>query len=498
MRQLLSPAADSTGDDLKPDRWNMLVGGSPRGAAAGRTYPVHNPADRSVIAIVPDGEAEDAVDAVDAASEAFVSWRETTPLDRATALRTWHDLIRAHKERIARLLTEEQGKPLREARAEVDFAAGYALWYAEESRRVYGEIVPSTPERRALVMQQPAGVVGAITPWNFPAVMITRKAAPAIAAGCTVILKPAEETPLCALALAELGMEAGLPSGVLNIVTTNQPEKVGTVLLEDERVKVLTFTGSTEVGRRLYGAASRHIKRLSLELGGHAPFIVFDDADIESAVEGAIASKFRNSGQTCICGNRFFVHADVMDEFLKRLLKRVGEMKIGAGTDQNVEIGPLINDQGLRKVEEHVADARALGGRVLCGGEALGHSHETGAGAFFPPTVISEVTAEMKVFREETFGPVLPICTYRDESEVISHANDSFYGLAAYAYTRNLARAYRIAEKLDYGIVGINDPVPTIVEAPFGGVKESGLGREGGRQGIHEYLEPKYVSLGMS
>jgi succinate-semialdehyde dehydrogenase/glutarate-semialdehyde dehydrogenase len=367
-----------------------------------------------------------------AAAAAFADWRNSPVLERSTVLREWHDLIVDRREELARLLTAEEGKPLAEARAEIDFAAGYARWYGEEARRIGGEIIASTAARRALVLRQPAGVVGAITPCR--------------------------------------------------------------VLLDDERVTVITFTGSTAVGRALFRGAAHHVKRLLLELGGHAPFVVFDDADLDLAVVGAVASKFRNAGQTCISGNRFIVHAAVMDAFLERLLARLATLTVGPGTRDDVDIGPLIDDAGLAKVQEHVDDARARGGTVLCGGEPL-------EGRFYPPTVITGATPEMKLFNEETFGPVLPILAFEDEDEdeddAVAVANASSYGLAAYAYTTDLARAHRMAERLDYGIVGINDPVPTIVEAPFGGIKHSGLGREGGRDGISEYLETKYVSLGI-
>jgi succinate-semialdehyde dehydrogenase/glutarate-semialdehyde dehydrogenase len=398
------------------------------------------------------------------------------------------------RERLALLLTSEQGKPLAEARGEIAYAASFLEWAAGEAVRVRGETLPaSTADRRILVLRRPVGVTAAITPWNFPAAMVTRKIAPALAAGCTSVLKPAEQTPLSALAVAELALEAGLPQGVLNVVPARDPVPVVEALFADPRVRKVSFTGSTEVGRILMGLAARNVTRLSLELGGHAPFLVFADADLGAAVEGAMAAKFRNMGQTCICANRILVEAPVAGEFAARLAEAAAALRVGPGTEEGVRQGPLVDDAAVAKVEAHVADAVARGARVLCGGRRV-RPREGLADRFYAPTVLEGATPEMLVSREETFGPVAPVAPFRDEAEAVALANASRYGLAAYFFTRDASRLLRLAEALEYGVIGANDASPSTAQAPFGGTKESGFGREGGREGVEEYLESKYVS----
>ena len=449
---------------------------------------VDNPADGSIVGQVPDlGEAEARL-AIDAAHRALTGWRTLTGQARGDILRRWQELILLHQEDLARLMTAEQGKPLAEALGEVAYAAAFLEWFAEEARRVNGELLaPHRPDKRLIFMKQTVGVVAAVTPWNFPLAMITRKAGPALAAGCTMVLKPSELTPLSALALAWLAEQAGVPAGVFNVVT-GQPQPIGTVMTDDPRVRKLTFTGSTAVGKLLAARCMATVKRVSLELGGNAPFIVFDDADLDAAVEGAIASKFRNSGQTCVCANRLLVQAGVYEEFGKRLAERVSRLVAGPGLEGPTDQGPLINRQAIEKAERHVADAIDRGGRLLAGGAPLGEH-----GLFFAPTVITDVPSDALLCREETFAPVAGLVRFHNEDEAVVLANDTPAGLAAYVYTRDYSRTWRIAEALEYGMVGLNTGLISTEVAPFGGVKESGLGREGSSHGIDEYLEMKLV-----
>ncbi|MGG3987269.1 NAD-dependent succinate-semialdehyde dehydrogenase [Bacillus smithii] len=455
------------------------------------TFDVINPANGEVIAAVPNGGKEEAKKAVDAAYNAFLSWSKKTAGERSALLYKWHRLIDEHKEEIGEIMTREQGKPLKEAIGEVDYANSFISWYAEEGKRIYGETIPASHEnKRILVLKQPVGVVAAITPWNFPAAMITRKVAPALAAGCTVVVKPAEQTPLTAFKLAELAEKAGIPKGVLNIITGN-PQEIGETWLADERVRKITFTGSTEVGKILMRGAADTVKKVSLELGGQAPFIVLDDANIEKAVAGAIASKFRNAGQTCVCANRIYVHEKIVESFTQKMAEAVQQLKMGNGLDQGVEIGPLIDENAVKKVERHIEDAVEKGGKVVIGGKKA----DQYKGFFFEPTVITNVTDEMLCMNEETFGPLAPITTFQNIEEVIQRANDTPYGLAAYVFTENISKAIQITEQLEYGIIGLNDGLPSVAQAPFGGFKQSGLGREGGHHGMEEFLETKFVSI---
>ncbi len=467
-----------------------LIGGA---WVEGRGLPVLNPATDALLAEVPLHGAAETRAAVDAAAAALPEWRARPAIERARPLRRLYELMMRDQEPLARLLSSEQGKPLAEARGEISYAASFIEWAAEEGRRIYGETVPaSTADRRILVLRQPLGVAAAITPWNFPAAMITRKLGPALATGCTLVVKPAEQTPLTALALAALSVEAGFPPGVLNVVT-GDPPAIGDALLGDARVRKLSFTGSTEVGRLLMARGSQHLTRLSLELGGHAPFVVFDDADLDAAVAGAMASKFRNMGQTCICPNRFFVQDGVYDAFVERLCAAAARLRVGPATDEAAQVGPLIDDAAVEKVREHIDDARALGARVRTGGDFL----DLGAGytrRFCAPTVLDEVGPDMLLSREETFGPVAPVRRFHTEDEAIRLANDSPYGLAAYFYTRDAGRLIRVAEALEYGIIGANDGAVSTAQAPFGGVKASGFGREGGHYVMDEYLSVKYIS----
>ncbi len=441
---------------------------------------------------VPDLGAQDARNAIAAAERALKPWSKLLAKERGKILRRWYELIVEHADELALLLSKEQGKAVAEAKTEIVYGAGFVEFFSEEAKRVYGEIIPAhKSDARILVVKQPIGVVAAITPWNFPNAMITRKVTPALAAGCTVVVKPAEDTPLSALALAALAERAGVPKGVFNIVTCKDPVAVGEVLSTDPRVRMVTFTGSTEVGKILARQAAGTVKRVGLELGGNAPFIVFDDADIARAVQGAMASKFRNSGQTCVCANRFFVQAGVYDAFAKALAEEVGKLKVGPGTETGVTQGPLINSQAIAKVEEHVADAAKHGAKAMVGGKR----HARG-GNFFEPTILTGVTTAMLVAREETFGPVAALFKFTTEDEVIAMANGTQYGLASYIYTRDLSRAWRMAEALESGMVGINEGLTSTEVAPFGGVKESGLGREGSHHGIEEFLEMKYILMG--
>lgn len=452
---------------------------------------VINPATNQVIATVPKGGRAEAKKAVDAAYAAFKEWSVKTAGERSQLLMKWFQLIGENIEDIARIMTCEQGKPLKEAIAEINNANSYISWYAEEGKRIYGETIPSShPNKRILVLKQPVGVVAAITPWNFPASMITRKVAPALAAGCTAVIKPAGQTPLTAIKLVELGHLAGIPKGVLNVVT-GDARAIGDTWLQDDRVRKLTFTGSTEIGKQLMKGAADTVKKISLELGGHAPFIVMDDADIDKAVEGVISSKFRNAGQTCICTNRIYVHESIEAEFNEKFSQAAKQLKIGNGLDDGTDVGPMIDLHAIDKVKEQIDDAVKKGGKVLMGGNRASLED----GYYFEPTIISNVTDDMICMYEETFGPLAPVATFKTEEEVIKRANNSTYGLAAYVYTQNLGRAIRISEQLEYGIVGLNDALPTVAQAPFGGTKESGLGREGGHHGIEEYLEVKYISV---
>jgi succinate-semialdehyde dehydrogenase/glutarate-semialdehyde dehydrogenase len=472
-------------------REQAYVNGEWVDAKSGETFAVYNPATGEALARVPLMSEADAKAAVSAADQAFRQWRVTTAKERAALLRRWFQLLQENQDDLALLMTLEQGKPLAEARGEVQYAASFIEWFAEEGKRAYGELIPThKPDARILVTREPVGVVAAITPWNFPAAMITRKAAPALAAGCSFICKPAEDTPLTALALAELAHRAGIPAGVFNIVT-GDPKALGAILTGDERVRKLSFTGSTAVGKLLMAQCADTVKRISLELGGNAPFIVFDDADLERALEGAMASKYRNSGQTCVCTNRFLVQDGIHDRFVEALAERVQALKVGPGIDPEVQQGPLINTAAVAKVQSHIEDAVAKGARVVCGGKphALGRT-------WFEPTVLRDVTPRMRVATEETFGPLAPVFRFSDEAEAIAMANDTEYGLAAYLFSRDLGRVWRVAEALEYGMVGINEGLISTELAPFGGVKASGMGREGARQGLEEYLECKYMLMG--
>ena len=458
--------------------------------SGGASIEIRNPATGDLVGYVPSFGAAETRAAIDAAQAAFHPWRARTAAERAKILRRWFELMMENQEDLARLMTLEQGKPLAEARGEIGYAASFIEWFAEEARRIYGDVIPSPlADRRLIVLKQPVGVCAAITPWNFPAAMITRKAAPALAAGCTMVVKPAEQTPLSALALAWLGQQAGLPPGVFNVVT-GEPAVIGGELTSNPKVLKLSFTGSTEVGRLLMGQCAPTVKKLSLELGGNAPFIVFDDADLDAAVAGAMVSKYRNTGQTCVCTNRFLVQEGVHDAFAKKLAAAVAQLKVGNGLEEGVTQGPLIDAAGLAKVEELLADAVAHGARVLCGGKR----HARG-GTFFEPTVLAGATSAMRLAREEIFGPVAPIFSFGDEAEAVRMANDTEFGLAAYFYSRDIARAWRVGEALDYGMVGINSGLISNEVAPFGGVKQSGLGREGSKYGIEEYLEIKYLAM---
>jgi succinate-semialdehyde dehydrogenase/glutarate-semialdehyde dehydrogenase len=462
-------------------------------AISGKEFAVTNPANNETIAMVADMGKADCLAAIDAAHAALPAWRALTAKERSSRLKSWFDLILKNADELAALMTAEQGKPLAEAKGEVIYGASFVEWFAEEAKRVYGDVIPSPVSgRKLLVFKEPIGVCAAITPWNFPLAMITRKCAPAIAAGCTVVVKPAEATPLTALALADLADQAGIPAGVFNVIVGDAaaaPE-IGQVLCADPRVRKVSFTGSTDVGRILLRQSADTVKKLSLELGGNAPFLVFDDADIDAAVEGAMASKYRNAGQTCVCANRIYVQAGVYDVFAKKLAEKVAQLRVGPGTQSGVQIGPLIEKAALEKVEAHVKDAVAGGGKVLVGGKA----HALG-GLFFEPTVITEVNSKMRLASEETFGPVAPLFRFQTEEEVVSMANDTEFGLAAYFFSRDVGRIFRVAEALEAGIVAVNTGNFSNEVAPFGGVKQSGLGREGSKYGIEEYLEIKYVTI---
>jgi succinate-semialdehyde dehydrogenase / glutarate-semialdehyde dehydrogenase len=455
------------------------------------TLPVRNPATQEVLGTVPRLGAEEARRAIDAAERAWPAWRAKTGKERAAILRKWFDLMMANQEDLAQILTAEQGKPLAEARGEIAYGASFIEWFAEEAKRVYGDTIASPwADKRVLVIKQPIGVAALITPWNFPNAMITRKAGPALASGCPVVIKPAGQTPFSALAMAELGSRAGIPRGVLNVITGDS-KAIGAELCASPKVRKLSFTGSTETGRVLMRQCADTIKKLSLELGGNAPFIVFDDADLDAAVEGALASKYRNAGQTCVCANRLYVQDGVYEAFAAKLTEKVKGFKVGPGTEPGVVIGPLIDEQGLKKVEAHVANALDHGAKVILGGKR----HERG-GLFFQPTVLTNVSRDMLVSHEETFGPVAPLIRFKTEQEVIDLANDSEFGLSGYFYSRDVGRIFRVAEAMETGIVGANVGIISTEVAPFGGVKQSGLGREGSKYGIEEYLEIKYILLG--
>lgn len=456
----------------------------------GATVSVTNPATGAELGRVPRMGGAETRRAIAAAEAALPAWRARTAQDRGRILRRWFELMLAHQDDLAVLMTAEQGKPLAEARGEIAYAASFLEWFAEEGRRVYGDVIPSfATDKRLVVLKQPVGVVAAITPWNFPSAMITRKAGPALAAGCTMVLKPATATPFSALALAELGQRAGLPDGVFNVVT-GSAGPIGQELTRHPAVRKLTFTGSTEVGKGLLAQCAGTVKKVSLELGGNAPFIVFEDADLDAAVQGAIASKFRNTGQTCVCTNRFLVQDSVYEAFTERFVRAVAALRVGDGLQGEVEQGPLIDMAAVLKVEEHIADALAKGGRLLLGGRR----HALG-GTFFQPTVLADATPDMACSREETFGPLAPLFRFHTEAEAVRMANDNLNGLASYVYTRDLARTWRVGEALEYGIVGINTGLVSNAVAPFGGVKEAGLGREGGRYGIEDFLEVKYLCI---
>lgn len=468
------------------------IDGAWRAAADERRFAVRNPATGETIGTVPDMGAGETQAAIEAAHAAQKPWAALTAKERAAVLRRWYDLVVAHADDLAAILTAEMGKPLAEAKGEIAYGASFIEWFAEEAKRIYGDVIPGhQADKRLLVVKQPVGVVGAITPWNFPHAMITRKVAPALAVGCAVVVKPAEATPFSALALAELAHWAGLPKGLLNVVTGLDAAAIGEELCGNPKVAKITFTGSTEVGRILMRQCAGQIKKLSLELGGNAPFIVFDDADLDAAVEGALASKYRNAGQTCVCANRLYVQAGVYDAFAAKLAEKVRALKVGDGFEPGVQQGPLIDPAAVAKVEAHVADAVAKGARIVLGGRR----HARG-GTFFEPTILAEVTKEMQVVREETFGPVAPLIRFADEADVIAQANDTEFGLAAYFYARDMGRIWRVAEALEVGIVGINTGIISTEVAPFGGVKQSGLGREGSKYGVEDFLEIKYLCMG--
>ena len=471
-----------------------FINGTWVGAQSGKTFAVTNPATGAVIVEVPDmGEAETQA-AIDAAARALPAWSKKTAKERAGILRKWFDLIVANADDLALLMTTEQGKPLAEARGEVIYGASFVEWFAEEGKRAYGDMIPTVSgDRRLMTIKQPIGVVAAITPWNFPVAMITRKVAPGLAVGCTFVVKPAEATPLCALALVELANQAGIPPGVFNIVTgdAQSAPAIGQAMCASPVVRKVSFTGSTEVGRILLKQSADTIKKLSLELGGNAPFIVFDDSDIDAAVDGAIVSKYRNAGQTCVCANRIYVQDAVYDVFAEKFRAKVAALKVGIGTEAGVAVGPLIEAAAITKVESHIKDALEKGAKLLLGGKR----HDAGA-LFFEPTILTEVTSSMKVAREETFGPLAPLFRFKTEDEVIAMANDSEFGLAAYFYSKDINRVFRVAEQIESGMVAVNTGILANEASPFGGVKQSGLGREGSRYGIDEYLEIKYIVLG--
>ncbi|HHN5426916.1 TPA: NADP-dependent succinate-semialdehyde dehydrogenase [Klebsiella pneumoniae] len=481
-------------NDMTLFRQQALIDGQWRDAPNGDVIAVTNPANGEQLGSVPKMGADETREAIEAANRALPAWRALTAKERANILRRWFDLMMENQDDLARLMTLEQGKPLAEAKGEISYAASFIEWFAEEGKRIYGDTIPGhQADKRLLVIKQPIGVTAAITPWNFPAAMITRKAGPALAAGCTMVLKPASQTPFSALALAlaELANRAGIPAGVFNVVT-GSAGAVGGELTSNPLVRKLSFTGSTEIGRQLMEQCAKDIKKVSLELGGNAPFIVFDDADLDKAVEGALASKFRNAGQTCVCANRLYVQDGVYDRFAEKLQQAVEKLRIGDGLQDGVTTGPLIDEKAVAKVEEHIADAIAKGAKVVTGGKP----HALG-GNFFQPTILVNVPDSAKVAKEETFGPLAPLFRFKDEADVIAQANDTEFGLAAYFYARDLSRVFRVGEALEYGIIGINTGIISTEVAPFGGVKASGLGREGSKYGIEDYLEIKYMCIGL-
>ena len=473
-------------------RSQCFVSGGWIDAADNRTIDVHNPATGELIGTVPALGREETAGAIAAADEAWPDWRTMTAHERSRIVRRWYDLIVEHQDDLAMIMTAEQGKPLAESLGEVLYGASFVEWFAEEAKRVYGDIIPmGQPGKRIIVIKQPVGVCAAVTPWNFPSAMITRKAAPALAAGCPIVIKPAAQTPFSALALAELAREAGMPPGVFNVLTGPAAE-IGAELTANPVVRKLSFTGSTAVGKMLMRECADTVKKISLELGGHAPFIVFDDADLDEAVEGAVASKYRNSGQTCVCANRFIIQEGIYEAFSDRLIQAVTEqLKVGNGFDEGVNQGPLIDLNAVLKVEQQIKDALDKGARLGCGGKRAGET-----GFFFEPTVLLDATTDMLIAYEETFGPVAPLFSFATEEEAIALANDTPYGLASYFFSRDVGRVWRVAESLEYGMVGINTGIMSTESAPFGGIKESGIGREGSKYGIDEYLEMKYLCLG--
>ena len=472
-------------------RQQCYVDGKWIDADDGGSMPVVDPATGLPVGTAPVMHAAETRRAIDAANRALPAWRSKTARERSAILRKWQDLMLANVEDLALILTTEQGKPLSEAKGEVTIGAAYVEWFAEEAKRVYGDVIPTIAnDRRLVVVKEAVGVCAAITPWNFPCSMITRKVSPALAAGCTVVIKPAEATPYSAFALAELAQRAGFPPGVLNVITGDAPS-IGSEMCANPTVRKVSFTGSTEVGRLLMKQVAPTIKKISLELGGNAPFIVFDDADLDAAAEGAIISKYRNAGQTCVCANRFFVHDKVYDAFTAKLVARVEALKVGPGTDSGVTQGPLINAEAVDKVDAHLGNAKAHGAKVATGGKR----HALG-GTFYEPTVLTGVTPDMQIFREETFGPVAPLIRFKDDAEVVELANRTEFGLASYFYSRDIGRIWRVAEALEYGMVGVNTGLITTEVAPFGGMKQSGLGREGAKYGIDEFIEVKYICFG--
>jgi len=472
-------------------RQQCYVNGDWCNADSKATINVTNPADAGVIGTIPKMGQAETRRAIEAAQAALSEWRSKLPKERAIILRKWFDLMMANQDDLALIMTTEQGKPLAEAKGEIAYAASFIEWFAEEAKRIYGDVIPQhQADKRLVVIKQPVGVCGLITPWNFPAAMITRKAAPALAAGCTVVIKPATQTPFSAFALVELAERAGVPKGVMNVLTGSASE-IGSELTSNPTVRKISFTGSTEVGSLLMKQSAASIKKISLELGGNAPFVVFDDADLDAAVEGAMASKYRNAGQTCVCANRILVQDGVYDAFAKKLSKKVAALTVGRGTDAGVIIGPLIDANAVAKVQEHIDDALAKGAKVAVGGK----THKLG-GLFFEPTVLTDVDTSMKVTREETFGPVAPLFRFKTEEEAITMANDTEFGLAAYFYARDMGRVWRVGEGIESGMVGVNTGIISNEVAPFGGVKQSGIGREGSKYGIEEYLEVKYLCIG--
>ena len=475
--------------DARLFRQQAYIEGTWLDADSGQTIKVNNQATNEIIGTVPKMGAAETRRAIEAAERALPAWRALTAKDRATKLRRWFELMMENQDDLGRLMTLEQGKPLAESKGEIAYAASFIEWFAEEGKRIYGDIIPGhQPDKRLLVMKQPIGVTAAITPWNFPSAMITRKAGPALAAGCTMVIKPASQTPFSALALMELAERAGIPKGVLSVVTGSAGD-IGSELTGNPLVRKLSFTGSTEIGRQLMMECAKDIKKVSLELGGNAPFIVFDDADLDAAVDGALASKYRNAGQTCVCANRLYVQEGVYDAFAEKLAAAVAKLKIGNGLEDGITTGPLIDEKAVAKVQEHIADAVSKGARIIAGGKPLG-------GNFFEPTILVDVPKNAAVAKEETFGPLAPLFRFKDEADVIAQSNDTEFGLASYFYARDLGRVFRVAEALEYGIVGVNTGIISTEVAPFGGIKASGLGREGSKYGIEDYLEIKYVCLG--